>query len=85
MDEGAPTAPTLSAAVASEIRGEMARRGLLQSTLAERLNEHPTWVSRRIAGRIPLDLNDLERIAGALDVDPFQLLDRALDRKQVPA
>ena len=72
--------PQLSGSVASEIRAEMARRGITQSTLADGLGEHPTWVSRRIntRARSPINLDDLDRIARVLAVDPAELVKRAL-------
>ena len=70
----------LSERVASEIRAEMARRGITQSTLAERLGEHQPWVSRRInpTRRAPISVDDLERIARVLDVSADDLVKRAL-------
>lgn len=79
MDNPPPTSPQLSELVADEIRAEMSRRRITQSILADRLHEHPTWVSRRLTGRrIPLSLDDVERIAAVLDVSPQSLFDRAL-------
>lgn len=75
------TPSQLSERVASEIRAEMARRGITQSTLADRLGENQAWVSRRIASglgiKIPLDLNDVERIADVLNLPAGQLVERA--------
>lgn len=73
------TASQLSERVASEIRAEMARHGIAQSTLAERLGENPQWLSRRLSrrGGIPLSVDDVDRIAKALAIDPLALIERA--------
>lgn len=76
----AATGPTLSESVASEIRAEMGRKGITQSTLAVELGESQPWLSRRInsgAGRTPLDVNDLDRIAAALGLSAADLVTRA--------
>ena len=67
MHVATDTDSTLSESVASEIRAELARQRITQSTLAERLGEAQTWVSRRVnpgsTRRQPLSLDDLVRIA----------------------
>jgi transcriptional regulator with XRE-family HTH domain len=65
---------TLSAQVAEEIRALMARRRIRQSQLAREIGENDQWVSVRLNGRQAIDLNDLQRIAEALDVSPADLL-----------
>lgn len=78
MHDAPETSSQLSERVASEIRAVMARRGINQSTLAEKVGEHPTWVGRRInastSRRAPITLDDLERIAVALDSDPMAIM-----------
>ncbi len=54
--------------VAEEIRAMMARRRLTGQRLARVLGVSNAWVSYRLNGRQAIDLNDLERIAAALDV-----------------
>jgi len=65
---------SLSGRVAEEIRALMARRRVRQSNLARQLNVSEQWVSARLLGKQPIDLNDLERIAAALQVDVVDLL-----------
>lgn len=60
--------------VSGEIRAWMGRRRLNQSTLADALGERQQWVSRRLSGSVPMSLDDVERIAEALDVSAFDLL-----------
>ena len=75
-----PATSQLSELVASEIRAEMGRRGITQSILAERLGENPAWVSRRITSgtrKLPLDLDELERVADALGLSAPALIERA--------
>lgn len=65
---------TLSIRVAEEIRALLARRKISGRDLARRLSVSPNWVSLRTSGSQPIDLNDLERIARALDVEVIDLL-----------
>jgi transcriptional regulator with XRE-family HTH domain len=67
---GAPKGATLSEQVAEEIRAMMARRRITGAALARRLDVSPAWVSYRLTGVQPIDLNDLQAIADVLDVDP---------------
>jgi transcriptional regulator with XRE-family HTH domain len=69
-----PAVSTLSQRVAEEIRSWMGRRRLSGASLARQLNVSPAWVSYRLTGAQPIDLNDLDRIAAVLDVDVVDLL-----------
>jgi transcriptional regulator with XRE-family HTH domain len=53
--------------VSAEVRAEMARQRLSQQALAGRLGEKQWWVSKRLTRSIPFTIEDLERIAAALD------------------
>ena len=64
----------LSIRVAEEIRALLARRRMSGRELARRLDVSPGWVSFRLTGTQPIDLNDLERIAGVLGVTIIDLL-----------
>jgi transcriptional regulator with XRE-family HTH domain len=65
---------TLSERVAEEIRALLARRRISGRSLASALNVSPSWVSYRLTGAQPIDLNDLDRIAEYLGVDVADLL-----------
>jgi transcriptional regulator with XRE-family HTH domain len=65
---------TLSAQVAEEIRAMLARRRVSGRELARRLAVSSPWVSNRLTGHQEIGLNDLERIADALDVEVAELL-----------
>ena len=52
----------------------MARRKITGRELARRLGVSSPWVSYRLTGTQPIDLNDLERIAGVLGVTIIDLL-----------
>lgn len=67
---------SLTERVAEEIRVVMTRRRVKQSELARALGKSEQWVSVRLRGVQPLDLNDLEAIAAVLDVEVAQLLPR---------
>lgn len=65
---------TLSALVAEEIRALMARRRVSGRQLASQLGVSPSWVSYRLTGTQPIDVNDLHLIATALGVGVHELL-----------
>jgi transcriptional regulator with XRE-family HTH domain len=52
----------------------MGRLDVRQTELARRMGVNDQWLSVRLKGRTPIDLNDLFRIAKALGVGVHQLL-----------
>lgn len=73
------TATLLSTQVAEEVRAMMARRRISGRKLAEMLDVSPSWVSYRMTGVTPIGLDDLQRIASALGVQPSDLMPRATE------
>lgn len=72
-----PTAATgtLSPLVAKRIRGLMGEQNLSGAELARRLGVSQMWVSDRVrTAKTPIDLNDLDRIAGVLGVSYLDLI-----------
>jgi transcriptional regulator with XRE-family HTH domain len=65
---------TPSAIVGANIRAEMARRGISQAALAKKIGKSQAAVSARLRGTTPVDVNELNAIAGHLGVDPATLL-----------
>lgn len=65
---------TLTSLVAAEIRAWMGRLDVRQSELARRMGETDQWMSMRLKGRTPIDLNELQRIAQALGLSVLDLL-----------
>lgn len=65
---------TLSELVAEEIRALMGRQRMTQAQLARGIGKTEMWVSLRLRGRQPIDMNDLLLIARALDVGVHELL-----------
>lgn len=63
--------------VADEVRAAMARRRMSQMGLAELLGRSQAFVSRRLTGEIAFNVNDLAKIAEALDVPLAALVDAA--------
>lgn len=59
---------------AAALRAETARANISGRELARRLGKDPAWVSRRLAGSVPVTVIDLHRIAKALNVDPAHLM-----------
>ncbi|WP_427422716.1 helix-turn-helix domain-containing protein, partial [Lysinibacillus fusiformis] len=68
---------TLSAQVAEEIRALLARKRRSGRWLATEIGENQTWVSSRLTGATPIGLNDLQKIAAALEIDVVELIQRA--------
>src|SRR5690554_1761635 len=64
----------LSDQVAEEIRVLLVRRRRSASDLARQIGMTQPYLSRRLTGEVALDLDDLQRIARALDVDIHDLL-----------
>lgn len=55
----------------------MLRRKMTGARLAKQLDVSAAWISYRLTGAQPIDLNDLQRIAEALQVGVIDLLPRA--------
>jgi transcriptional regulator with XRE-family HTH domain len=68
------SAKTLTQLVATEIKVQMARADVRQSQLAREISKTEQWLSVRLRGRQPIDLNDLALIANALGVGVRELL-----------
>lgn len=64
--------------VAANIRAEVARRRIPQRVLAEALGLTQQSVSMRLAGKTPIDLNELGIIANVLGVEPAHLITQAV-------
>jgi transcriptional regulator with XRE-family HTH domain len=54
--------------VGNNVRAELARRNESQGSLAERLNMTQQALSRRISGRQAFKVDELQRVADALEV-----------------
>lgn len=65
---------TLTSLVAAEIRAWLGRLDVRPSELARRMGENDQWMSTRLKGRTPINVNDLQRFADALGVTVIQLL-----------
>jgi len=64
---------SLASYVIGEILALMGRRRMNNTELGRRLGVPDYWVGRRLNGRIPMDLNDVQRIAAALGVPATDL------------
>lgn len=65
---------TLSEAVARRLRGALGERQISGSELARKLGMAQTAVSRRLAGKIPLDVNELQHIEEATGITVAYLM-----------
>lgn len=68
---------SLSETVAAEVRAELARKRVTGTKLASHMNVSHAYVSRRLSGETPFDVNDLDQIAQLLDVPATSFLARA--------
>ena len=58
----------------NRIKQLLKRKGRSSKWLADELDVHPTTISRLISGKMSLDTDWMQRIAGALAVHPAELL-----------
>jgi transcriptional regulator with XRE-family HTH domain len=68
----------LNKAVAAQIRSVLAWRNSNQATLARQMGVTEVWLSRRLREVMPLSLDDVERIAHALKLEPAELIAAAV-------
>lgn len=64
---------TLSARVASAVRAEAARRKISQAEIAGSLGISQASLSRRMTGLTPFEIDELDVIAGLLDLPVVSL------------
>jgi transcriptional regulator with XRE-family HTH domain len=67
-------ADDISLRVAAEIKGEMAKKGKDQGDIAEVLGISRQQISLRLRGKIPIRVDELEKIAKFLQVPASQFL-----------
>lgn len=65
---------SLSVDVAEEIRALMGRRQINKAEMARRLHVSEVWIGRRLNGKLPINLNELQSIAQVLGVQVADLL-----------
>lgn len=75
-----PTRETtaLNKAVAAQIRSLLGIRMMRQAQLASRMGVTEVWLSRRLREVQAMSLDDVERIAQALDLAPAELIASAV-------
>ncbi len=59
---------------AANIRAELGRQNKTRAALAREMGVTEMWLSRRVNAQTPLTVDDLTRIANALDVATTDLL-----------
>lgn len=64
----------LRVTIAEEVRAQMGRDRISAVQLGRMIGRSQSYMSRRLVGDLPFDLDDLEAIAGALDVPLSRLL-----------
>lgn len=68
-----PSTETTVGYVAGEIRAHSARMGLSGRQLAFQLGKSQPWISRRLTGEVPFDVEELDAVASILGVAPRDL------------
>ena len=59
---------------AANLRAAMGRRQLSRKDLAHLMGENEMWVGRRVNGKTPITVDDLDRFAHALSLPMSELL-----------
>lgn len=67
-----PQSPT--SIVGANVRAEMARRQISQHTVGDHLGLSQTGISKRLAGTIPFDINEVVALAHLFQIDVTALL-----------
>lgn len=65
---------TQAQTVPSNVRAEMARRGITQATVARALGKTQQAVSARLNGKVAFDVDELHVVAELLSLTPADLL-----------
>lgn len=80
-----PQTETLSQAVLAEIRAEMGRQQKSGRAVADAMGVTHIYLSRRLTGKVPLSLADLDRIAAVLSAPAAQFLPAPSAPAKAPA
>jgi transcriptional regulator with XRE-family HTH domain len=68
---------TVTQRIAATVRAEAARRQITQAHMAEKLGRSQTFVSRRLLGRVPFSIDELDQLAEILAVPLAELIGAA--------
>ena len=68
-----------------ELRAELARQDLSQERFAKILGWEPSKLNRRLKGKVPWSVEDVEMIASVLDIPRSQLLDPPMQHRRAAA
>jgi transcriptional regulator with XRE-family HTH domain len=71
------TTPETAEILAANVRAEMARQRIKQSTVAAHLGLAQPSVSKRLTGQVPFDVNQLTQLSALLGVSVARLLEQA--------
>lgn len=81
-----PAAPAAQIDVAAEVRAQLARAQWTGRSMALRLGWTQPYISRRLTGEVPFDVNDLAAIAAVLGIPVSAFFDVPdFDRERLPA
>lgn len=81
MIETQPRMVTIHEAIAGELRALMARNRVTGTALAKLLGWKQQYLSRRLTGAVPLDVNELATIAEVFDVPVEQFFAEAAEHR----
>jgi transcriptional regulator with XRE-family HTH domain len=69
----------LNRAMAAVLRGAMASEGISQAQLAEKTGYSLATIQRNLAGKNKFNIDQVEKIGAALEVEPGELMRRAVE------
>jgi transcriptional regulator with XRE-family HTH domain len=72
---------TTQKALQQAVEVQRVRLGITKGELARRIGLSPTSLSKRLAGKPAINADEIEHIAVALNLDPFDLMDLARDER----
>lgn len=80
-----PAMSDIQTATAAAVKVRLARLGITQEVLAQRVGMSPSALSSRLTGRIAIDTRDMDLLAKGLDLaDAFDLVDLARAERAAP-
>lgn len=71
---------SLAAAVAAEVRAELARKKLTQSALGAAMGRSPNTITGLLNNARPIDMNEIVVIGMFVGITPLELMTHAVER-----
>ncbi len=75
---------TMSEAIGEELRAAIARVRLSGAALGRHLGKPQPWISRRLTGSVPFDVDELDAVCDLLGIDIVALMTSAAQTRKNP-